>query len=82
MPLTPVMAAFGRIADIEACLLYPQKRTLELNRAMSALCQKRTYAMQQKTSLFDHLVGAQQDRGRQFDTKRSSSPEVDDELEV
>ena len=38
MPLTPVMAAFGSIADIEACLLYPQKRTLELNREMSALC--------------------------------------------
>ena len=28
MPLTPVMSAFGRIADIEACLLYPQKQTL------------------------------------------------------
>jgi len=25
-----------------ACPLYPQKRTLELSRAMSALCQKRT----------------------------------------
>jgi hypothetical protein len=24
------------------CLLYPQKRTLELSRGMSALCQKRT----------------------------------------
>src|SRR5215472_2249410 len=26
----------------ERCPLYPQKRTLELSRAMSALCQKRT----------------------------------------
>ena len=34
-----------------------QKRTLELSRAMSALCQKRTRAVQQK-HLFDHLVGA------------------------
>src|SRR5262249_51734870 len=42
MPLTPVMSAFGRIADTEACLLYPQKRTLQSEIAMSALCQKRT----------------------------------------
>jgi hypothetical protein len=26
----------------DRCLLYPQKRTLELSRAMSALCQKQT----------------------------------------
>ena len=30
-----------------SCPLYPRKRTLELNRAMSALCQKRTHALQQ-----------------------------------
>jgi len=36
------MSAFGGIADIGACLLYSQKRTLELSRAMSALCQKQT----------------------------------------
>ena len=29
------------------CPLYPQKRTWELNRGMSALCQKRTHALQQ-----------------------------------
>jgi len=33
------------------CLLYPQKRTSELNHAMSALCQKQTYAVQQSTSV-------------------------------
>ena len=32
---------------------------------MSALCQKRTLA-----GLFDHLVGVQQDWGRQFDAER------------
>ena len=37
------MSAFGGIADIAACLLYPQKRTLELSLEMSALCQKRTF---------------------------------------
>ena len=40
------------------CPLYPQKRTLELSLEMSALCQKQTYAVHKKTSLFDHLVGA------------------------
>ena len=29
------------------CLLYPQKRTLPTRRGMSALCQKRTHAVQQ-----------------------------------
>ena len=29
------------------CPLYPQKRTSELSRGMSALCQKQTYAVQQ-----------------------------------
>src|SRR6516165_12733390 len=29
------------------CPLYPQKRTSELTRGMSALCQKQTYAVQQ-----------------------------------
>jgi hypothetical protein len=33
-----VQAAAGLIA----CPLYPQKRTLELSREMSAMCQKRT----------------------------------------
>ena len=32
------MSAFGGIADIEACLLYPQKRTLIERVGMSALC--------------------------------------------
>ena len=39
---------FGSKADVGAsqsasCPLYPQKQTLELNRVMSALCQKRTF---------------------------------------
>jgi len=32
------MSAFGGIADIGACLLYPQKRTLILSLRMSDLC--------------------------------------------
>src|SRR5262249_28440019 len=35
----------------------PRKRTNSRRLGMSALCQKRTYAPQQTTLLFDHLVG-------------------------
>src|SRR6516162_4256638 len=51
MPLTLVMSAFGRIADIEACLLYPQKRTLIEHSRMTALCQKRT-----STDITSHAI--------------------------
>src|SRR6516162_339076 len=51
----PFWVISGHCAVSGRCPLYPQKRTLELSRGMSALCQKRTYAVQQK-SLFNHLV--------------------------
>src|SRR5215469_9204728 len=38
----PLWVKSGHWSTFEQCLLYPQKRTLELNRVMSALCQKRT----------------------------------------
>src|SRR5262249_10046538 len=46
-------------ADIRnrSCPLYPRKRTCAVQGGMSALGQKRTHAVQQKGSLFDHLVG-------------------------
>jgi hypothetical protein len=37
--------------------------------------------VQQKAPLFDHLVGAQQDRCRQFDPERLGGLEVDSHLE-
>src|SRR5215813_2016971 len=42
----------------QSMTLYPRKRTKSRHVGMSALCQKRTNAPQQKISLFDHLVGA------------------------
>src|ERR1043165_9884483 len=36
------MSAFGGIADIGSCLLYPRKRTLVERLAKSALCQQQT----------------------------------------
>jgi hypothetical protein len=44
----------------ELCPLYPQKRTNRKRFDMSALCQKRTYALQQFAALFDCLVGARE----------------------
>ena len=48
------------------CPLYPQKRTSIERVAMSALCQKRT------STLFDHLIGARENRGCQKQTSAAS----------
>jgi hypothetical protein len=47
---------------------------------MSALCQKQTYAVQHK-GLFNHLVSAQQERGRQAKPKRLGRHEIDNRIE-
>ena len=53
---------FGSKADIRSAKgdvrFTPNSGHVQCNSAMSALCQKRTHAPQQKTSLFDHLIGA------------------------
>ena len=59
------------------CPLYPQKRTSELSRVMSALCQKRTFCAAETTLLFDHLVGDGKDPGRNYKAKCLRSFEVD-----
>ena len=49
------------------CPLSIRKRTKSGSSRMSALCHKRTYAAQQKAPLFDHLVGAGEQRRRNAD---------------
>jgi len=50
------------------CPLYPQKRTLELSRAMSALCQKQTSACS-----FDQVISNRKYAGRNCQAERLSS---------
>ena len=53
----PLWVKSGHRSTSDQCLLYPQKRTLELSRGMSALCQKRTNCIAESRVLFDQLVG-------------------------
>ena len=62
----PLMSALG------------QKQTLELTRGMSALCQKRTFCAAAELALFDHFVGAGEQRWRHPEAERLRSDQVDD----
>src|SRR5262245_9057452 len=62
-----------------ACPLRPESGQLSDRLEMSALCQKRTFALQQKAPLFDRLVGECDQR--RWDAKRLATIEGDDEIE-
>src|SRR5207248_10618986 len=60
----------------------PPNRTWISRAVMSALCQKRTHALQQKGMLFDHLVGELQEGFGDAKPKRFCGFEVDDKLKL
>src|SRR5260221_2922535 len=65
--------------------LFPRKRTSIRDLAMSHLCHERTHALQQARCigwLFNHLVGTDEQRGREGDAQRPGGLEVEDEIEL
>src|SRR6516164_1763477 len=73
----PLWVKIGHWATSEQCPLYPQKRTSELSRGMSALCQKRTSAIS-----FDEFICAGRKRGRNLNVKRLCRRQIYDKLKL
>ena len=62
MSALPPIATAKADSHKRSCPLYPQERTCAVQKLMSAKGQKRTYAVQQMSILFDHLVAKLQER--------------------
>src|SRR5262249_19899413 len=70
------------LAHVRIMSALPPKADMVERVVMSALCHKRTYAVQQRTSLFDHLVGGGEQSWWHSETERSRCLEINDQLEL
>jgi hypothetical protein len=84
LPLADVAALTSECTHKTACTcwrkrypLYPQKQTSQQRESMSAKGQQQTYAPQQKTTLFDNLIGACKQACRHSQAKRLGRVEID-----
>jgi hypothetical protein len=75
----PLMSALGQkrtFCEVCAMSALPQKRTSRSAIGMSALCQKRTFCAAVGASLFDHLVGGNEQVLRDGEAECFSGPEI------
>ena len=63
------------------CPLPPKSGQTAVRLGKSALCQQRTHALQQTSLLFDHLVGAGEQRGWHGEAERLCGLEIDHQFE-
>jgi hypothetical protein len=66
---------------VAACPLRAESRQVGRHLAKPALCQSRPNAPQQKNPLFDHLVGAAEQREREGKAERLGGLEVEDQFD-
>src|SRR5258708_40293154 len=78
----PLRVKTGSVGASSSFPLYPTKQTSTVASARSVSCQQETHAPPQTTALFDHLVGALQQRCRHFDAKRLCGLQIDHQFEL